>query len=394
MIRLGLRLTPHGRLVCELVADAPGLDEAVATRLREAFARGSGDGLLRLGAGEVGQALPPVFVWWRDFATRYVASLCAHVAGAEGGQTGAAVLPEVPPPDQAELDFLVLTGPMMQGAEYLTAEVLRGLWAAMAASVAAALTASGAGLQEFLKRLNPAWNLVGRVHFNLAENRRDPNAPFAFMATYASQLSAQARVQHLPLGQALREYGGAANRPKLLSLLLPVQRAAETCAWLQPMIDSGEIFHPLRWSPQDAARLLASAAELERAGVVLRMPAGWQAGRPAAPAGHRDGRRARTLEARAGRAAGLLRGDDAGRRDPERDRGPAAARRHRHAGAAARPLGGGGPPAARTHADPVPRGGSPRAHGGAELRRGDAHAGRRQPHRGCGPTPPRPNGRA
>ncbi len=283
MIRLGLRLTPHGRLVCELVADAPGLDEAVATRLCEAFARGSGDGLLRLGAGEVGQALPPVFVWWRDFATRYVASLCVHVAGAEGGQTGAAVLPEVPPPDRAELDFLVLTGPMMQGAEYLTAEVLRGLWAAMAASVAAALTASGSGLQEFMKRLNPAWNLVGRVHFNLAENRRDPNAPFAFMATYASQLSAQARVQHLPLGQALREYGGAANRPKLLSLLLPVQRAAETCAWLQPMIDSGELFHPLRWSPQDAARLLASAAELERAGVVLRMPAGWQAGRPARP---------------------------------------------------------------------------------------------------------------
>jgi len=121
------------------------------------------------------------------------------------------------------------------------------------------------------------------VHFNLAENRRDPNAPFAFMATYASQLSAQARVQHLPLGQALREYGGTANRPKLLSLLLPVQRAAETCAWLQPMISSGELFHPLRWSPQDAARLLASAAELERAGVVLRMPAGWQAGRPARP---------------------------------------------------------------------------------------------------------------
>ena len=73
MIRLGLRLTPHGRLVCELVADAPGLDEAVATRLREAFARGSGDGLLRLGAGEVGQALPPVFVWWRAHSSHHSA---------------------------------------------------------------------------------------------------------------------------------------------------------------------------------------------------------------------------------------------------------------------------------------------------------------------------------
>jgi hypothetical protein len=54
MIRLGLRLTPHGRLICEPAADAPGLDEAMGTRLGEAFARGTGDGLLRLGAGEVG----------------------------------------------------------------------------------------------------------------------------------------------------------------------------------------------------------------------------------------------------------------------------------------------------------------------------------------------------
>lgn len=225
MTALGLRLTPQGRLVCEPVADAPELDEAVAARLQQAFARGTGEGLLRLGAGEVGQALPPVFVWWRDFAARYIAALCVHAAGAEDS----AALPEVPPPDAAELGVLVLTAPLMPGAEYLTAEILRDLWHASAAALAAALAASSAGLQAELRRLNPAWNLVGRVHFNLAENRRDPDAPFAFLATYASRLSAQARVQHQPLGQALREYGGAANRPKLLSLLLPVQRAAEAC---------------------------------------------------------------------------------------------------------------------------------------------------------------------
>jgi len=64
---------------------------------------------------------------------------------------------------------------------------------------------------------------------------------------------------------------------------MPVRRAAETCPWLRPMIDSGEIFHPLRWGPQEAARLLASVADLEQAGVVVRMPAGWPAGRPARP---------------------------------------------------------------------------------------------------------------
>ena len=52
-----------------------------------------------------------------------------------------------------------------------------------------------------------------------------PEQPFAFMATYTTRLSAQAKAQHVPLGQALREYAGAANRDKLLSLL----RAGSAC---------------------------------------------------------------------------------------------------------------------------------------------------------------------
>ena len=148
---------------------------------------------------------------------------------------------------------------------------------------AASLAAAKIGLQAFLNTLNPAWNLVGRVHFNLAENRRDADPPFAFMATYTTRLSAQAKAQHVPLGQALREYAGAANRDKLLSLLLPVQRAAEHCAWLKPMIDAGEIFHPLRWGPAEASRFLPACPELETAGVVVRMPAAWRANRPARP---------------------------------------------------------------------------------------------------------------
>ena len=94
------------------------------------------------------------------------------------------------------------------------------------------------------------------MHFNLAENRKDDDAPFAFLATYTTRLSAQAKAQHLPLGQALREYAGAANKARLLSLLLPVQRAAEQCAWLKAMVDAGEIYHPLRWTPAEAFQLL------------------------------------------------------------------------------------------------------------------------------------------
>jgi superfamily II DNA or RNA helicase len=279
MPRFGLRLTPHGHLVAEDQDDAPDIDDQVRIRLADAFAQGSGHGLVRLGAGEVGQILPPAFVWWRAFASRYVGALCLSASGREEDAT----LPVVPALDAGELASLVLTAPMMAGAEYLTEAVMLALWEEIALAFAAALAASGTGLQHFLTGLNPAWNLVGRVHFNLAENRRDADQPFAFIATYTTRLSAQARPQHVPLGQALREYAGAANRDKLLSLLLPVQRAAEHCGWLRPMIDTNEIFHPLRWGPAEASRFLHSLPELESAGVVVRMPATWRANRPARP---------------------------------------------------------------------------------------------------------------
>ena len=78
MFRFGLRLTPQGHLVAEDQEDAPEIGTQVRARLTEAFAQGSGYGLVRLGAGEVGQALSPVFVWWRAFATRYVDALCLN----------------------------------------------------------------------------------------------------------------------------------------------------------------------------------------------------------------------------------------------------------------------------------------------------------------------------
>ena len=281
MAHLALRLTRRGHLLLEAADDVPSLDDKASQRLSAAFAGSSGRGLLQLGAGEIGHALPPAFIWWREFAARYVGALCLHSSGPAGEPPTA--LPDVPPPTEAELATLVLTAPMMVGAEYLTAEVLLDLWAELEAAFADALVASGQDLQSFLKDQNPAWNLVGRVNFNLAENRRDPEQPFAFMATYTTRLSGQAKAQHVPLGQALREYAGAANRDKLLSLLVPVQRAAERCGWLKAMVDAGEIFHPLRWGPGDAARFLGSVPDLEHAGVVVRMPASWRANRPARP---------------------------------------------------------------------------------------------------------------
>jgi non-specific serine/threonine protein kinase len=268
-------LTPHGRLTVVSAAQAPPLAAALAERLRALGAGAPGHLLLGLGAEQVGVALPPVIAWWRDLAARYLTALCTLPEAAEQ-HAG-----PVPEPDASALQALVWSAPPMIGAEYLTVEVLQRQWQALDTALHAELMTSGLPLGAFLKARNPAWNLVGRVHLHLAENRQDDECPFAFLATYTTRLSAQGKAQHRPLGEALREYADAADRQRLLALLAPLQRAGEACAWLKDLIDRREIFQPLRFSVDEALALLNAVPEIERAGVVVRLPAQWRANRPA-----------------------------------------------------------------------------------------------------------------
>jgi hypothetical protein len=116
-------LTPHGRLTLAQDDDAVAVEAELAHRLQNAFARGSGHGLLQLGANEIGVALPPTLSYWREFAAQYVTAVCTLP------DTGAAPpKAHVPAPPNSELDQLVLAAPPMTGAEYLTATVLSALW--------------------------------------------------------------------------------------------------------------------------------------------------------------------------------------------------------------------------------------------------------------------------
>lgn len=182
-VPLDLVLTPHGSLVLVEKSDAPTLDAALAQRLQDSFDRGPGHGLLRLGAAEAATALPPLYSYWREFGARYVTALCTQ-PDVEAGR----VRLRVPRPPDEELEWMAMGAPPMVGAEYLTAAVLGALWQELDLAFGVELAESRCGVQDFLKRRNPAWNLVGRVHFNLAENRRDTEAPFAFLATYTTRL--------------------------------------------------------------------------------------------------------------------------------------------------------------------------------------------------------------
>ena len=122
-----LALTPRGHLLFNPADDARPLTNGLAHRLENAFGRGSGHGLLELGAAEVGTVLPVELGYWRDFAARFVTALCTQ-------PDHDAPDASIPPPPPAELDALAAAAPVMTGAEYITASVLQQPWTEIAAA--------------------------------------------------------------------------------------------------------------------------------------------------------------------------------------------------------------------------------------------------------------------
>ena len=170
----------------------------------------------------------------------------------------------------------------MRGAEYLRVGTLQSLWQSLDALVLGEVRVCPGGPAAWLKARNPLWNLVGRVTFHLAENKSDRERPFAFLATYTQRISDQAKPQYLPLGRALQEYAGAKNRAALLSLLAPVQRAAEKSALIRELVDSQRVYHAQSWTAREAHRFLREIPVFEECGLLVRIPAwGKRLSRPA-----------------------------------------------------------------------------------------------------------------
>jgi hypothetical protein len=65
-------LSPHDVLSLKAAEDTVALDAAIGTRIEKAFLRGTGYGLLHLGADEIGISLPSALAFWREFAARYL----------------------------------------------------------------------------------------------------------------------------------------------------------------------------------------------------------------------------------------------------------------------------------------------------------------------------------
>jgi superfamily II DNA or RNA helicase len=266
-------LTPGGqiRLHTALAEAGRPLPARVLERIAAAFAKGRGHGALHLGAAELGTDLEPTLGFWRNLGRQFVGAVCGAL---DPTDPHSFVLPEA---DCEALCALAAAVPPMRGAELASGELLAEVWVDMGEALAAEAQKRKTGIQGYLEAHDSLWNVVGRVCFHLAENKRDLDHPFAFIATYARQISKQARLQYVPLDRALQEYAGARNRKKLLALLAPLQRAAERSELMRGLVDSGDVYHPLAWTPQEAHAFLCEVECYEQAGVVVRLPDWWNA---------------------------------------------------------------------------------------------------------------------
>ncbi|MDT8440764.1 MAG: DEAD/DEAH box helicase [Desulfuromonadales bacterium] len=263
-----LTLNPSGHLLMVETSD-PAAAVYRYSGIARAFADSAAAGIIALAGAKVAPDWPVAWMYWRDFGARYLLQLCQN-------QSNAKHLHPSPAPDAAALNTLYLSLPPMPGAEYCSPEALAAIWEDLDTWTLAAIAGDPDGLAGFLHRHAPAWRQVGRVCFHLAENRHDPEFPFAFMATYVPRLGKNARAQHLPLSQALREYAGANDREALLRLMEPVYAAGTRCPWVNDLLESNDIYHPLAWTPEEAFLFLKEVQSLEESGLVVRLPDWWK----------------------------------------------------------------------------------------------------------------------
>jgi len=253
-----LGLTPDGHLI----STDPG------SPLHHHFAISAMAGLVALGGKPAKPGADAPSLFWKRLADRFLRDLCQFPEGADAP-------PTLPPPDPATLAAWTLDAPPMRGAEYLSPDVLRSIWDQLARWAAREIAAAGS-VAAFLTTHAPAWSQVGRVTLHLAENKGDEDFPFAFMATYASGISQAGRLSQLPLGRALQEYGAARDKPALLKLLTPLHAAAGSCPLMADLLNSGDVFHPLAWTPQEAYAFLRAIPVYQDAGLVARLPNWWK----------------------------------------------------------------------------------------------------------------------
>lgn len=179
---------------------------------------------------------------------------------------------QVPVPDEL-CEELLRSLPFAIGAEYVTAEWIRNVFVKLTEIFAREIAGYSGSVELYLTEKNQDLHVPERIFFHLVENKGNAEFPFAFLATYATK-GGDGKVRHVPLQYALTEYKG--KREKLLELLSCLNKAAEVSDLIAGFMESGELFHPLRLTAQEAYTFLKQIEAIEKTGILCRIPNWWR----------------------------------------------------------------------------------------------------------------------
>ncbi|MCL5971448.1 MAG: DEAD/DEAH box helicase [Firmicutes bacterium] len=174
--------------------------------------------------------------------------------------------------DDGLIQQLLDSAPYLEGSEFLTSQWLQNIWNHLSSTFSTAVQSFSGSIEEFLAHHHINKHPVGRVFFHLVESK-DEEYPFAFLATYSSESPETEKSRHFPLKNALQEYQG--HQQKLIELLATVSKAAANSPFIAALIESGEIFHPLRLTSDEAYIFLREVPLYEEAGILCRIPKWW-----------------------------------------------------------------------------------------------------------------------
>lgn len=167
---------------------------------------------------------------------------------------------------------LLLAVPFAIGAEHITKKWIGNVFRKLRAIFSQEIEGYDGTVEMYLTEKNQELRVPERVFFHLVENKA-PDFPFAFLATYATK-GEHGKIRHVPLKYALTEYQN--DRSKLLALLSCLNRAAEVSELIGGFMDSGELFHPLKLTAQEAYIFLKQIEEIEDTGILCRIPNWWK----------------------------------------------------------------------------------------------------------------------
>jgi len=163
--------------------------------------------------------------------------------------------------------------PFVIGMEYVDDAWIRTVWEALLAVFRFEIKNFEGTVANYFTGYNANINVVGRVFFHLVENKED-QYPFAFMATYSTKPVKSKKTVHTPLKNAIKEFDG--DEKKLLSLISTVIKAAEKSSFISELMESGELFSPLKLTAEEAYTILSEMTIYEEAGIMCRVPDWWR----------------------------------------------------------------------------------------------------------------------